>query len=653
MKLDLKKFKKIGGDANSTTLIHPEGHRITIAHAPLNPKMKEQLNALPAMKMAKGGEIGYNGGNMPTYDLMDKNLSKQNNKMADGGQVDADQEEDSKKRLGDIIGFPGMPSPTPKPKKDNSYADGGNVDKGPWVDPNKAKANEEDSQKVTSLKEGWENLKKGLSEAFDSGSSSSSSDSKAKGGMIKNYDEGGDVKPLEIEKAPDSEQDEQPKDSNQLQAEPVDPNAPENQAPGPQGQPPVVVNVNGAAPAPQMPAPMMQAPQQVPPGIAAPGQPGMPMPANDPYGTVAAQNAYMAGLNQQKAGMIGAAGAQQQLGTAQAEAYQRARSAEQTLMQDYQKNSQALMTERQNLMNDIKNSHVDPNRYLGSMDTGRKISTGIGLLLAGIGSGLTHQPNLAMQFIQKQIDNDIEAQKSDLGKKNNLLAANMNQFNNLNQAVTMTRVMMNDQVANQLGQAGAMANSASAKSAALQGIGKLNADSANMIGQMSMRNTLIGGANKGIIPPEKIVGFLVPQDERPAAMKELQEAQNTSNAKDNILNAFDKLSQINTLANRVEHVGFTPPQVSAIKDPIIAGLSKQTAGRFTEQDAQMVGALFPAPGDSESTINEKRLRLNNLISEKMHFPILKQWGIDANSFGRYNQGGQNSIQMGAPIQNQR
>ncbi len=52
-----------------------------------------------------------------------------------------------------------------------------------------------------------------------------------------------------------------------------------------------------------------------------------------------------------------------------------------------------------------------------------KIGMFFSMLAAGMGSGLTHQPNVIMQAMQKQIDNDIEAQKAT--KANQFSAWNM------------------------------------------------------------------------------------------------------------------------------------------------------------------------------------------------------------------------------------
>lgn len=68
--LDLSKFKKMKSDENSTTLSHPDGHSITVAHKSLSPKMRTQLSKLSSVepaapkeakvqKFAEGGDIPY------------------------------------------------------------------------------------------------------------------------------------------------------------------------------------------------------------------------------------------------------------------------------------------------------------------------------------------------------------------------------------------------------------------------------------------------------------------------------------------------------------------------------------------------------------------------------------------------------------------
>lgn len=66
---------------------------------------------------------------------------------------------------------------------------------------------------------------------------------------------------------------------------------------------------------------------------------------------------------------------------------------------------------------------LDQNRIFDK-NTGSKIQAGIGLMISGIGSGLSGQPNLAMQMIENQINRDLDSQKNDQSKAMNLWKMN-------------------------------------------------------------------------------------------------------------------------------------------------------------------------------------------------------------------------------------
>lgn len=63
------------------------------------------------------------------------------------------------------------------------------------------------------------------------------------------------------------------------------------------------------------------------------------------------------------------------------------------------------------LSNIYQQGKVDPQQYVKELGVDGKVMTGIGLVLSGMGSGLTGQPNMAMQVLQKNIDRNIDAQK--------------------------------------------------------------------------------------------------------------------------------------------------------------------------------------------------------------------------------------------------
>lgn len=76
---------------------------------------------------------------------------------------------------------------------------------------------------------------------------------------------------------------------------------------------------------------------------------------------------------------------------------------------------------------DLDNGHITPKTYADLMpkDTLGKVGTIFGMLLAGAGSGLTGQPNALLEMMNKQISNDLEAQKSSKSNAINLYKLNL------------------------------------------------------------------------------------------------------------------------------------------------------------------------------------------------------------------------------------
>lgn len=405
--------------------------------------------------------------------------------------------------------------------------------------------------------------------------------------------------------------------------------------------------------------PPQAAPAQMPPPaqvVEAPKQPE-PMPENDPYGSQAYSQTLGQGISDVKEGLQKGAEAEGQLGQEQANILENKIGQQQETLKNFQDHYSELENERAAFQQDIQSQHIDPQHYMREMGVGQKVATAIGLILGGMSSGLTGQENPALKFLQAQIDKDIEAQKANLGKRENLLSANFRQFGNLKDATQMTQVMQGDIVKNQLAEAAAKSQDPIVKARAQQAIGDLDTKNAALLSQIAIRKNLGSGVAQGHQDPSAKLRMLsmsgiIPQGQQEHAYKELADAQDTIKAKNNILGAFNQLEKINTLGNAVTSPFQTPKQVAAIKKPIVAALSKGTAGKFTEADAGYLDSLFPAKGDSSETINIKRNRLDKLVSEKMNFPILQSYGINiGNSFSseRFGEGGQKKIVLGAPV----
>lgn len=94
-----------------------------------------------------------------------------------------------------------------------------------------------------------------------------------------------------------------------------------------------------------------------------------------------------------------------------------------------------LLGEAQKEQQDLDAGHITPKTYsdlFANKSTLGKIGTIFGLMLSGAGSGLTGQPNMLLQMMDKQIDRDLEAQKVSAGNRQNLFKMHMQK--NLNDA---------------------------------------------------------------------------------------------------------------------------------------------------------------------------------------------------------------------------
>lgn len=632
-------WKKFSTNGKNTIMAHPNGHKMIIQHKHLKPEHLEQLHSLPFAMAAEKPAKGVRS--LP--------------KLADGGKVSQ----------GDDI--------PEAPKKNAQQMQQGATSGSP------------------SASEAWGNLKSGL--GFAEGGAVSKG--KRPKGRWKWMAEGGEVaEEIPGDPAPSPQPDVDPELQKKREFYNHETSVPTGRgfvpAPdkqfGPNGEAPQTFDAAAAARADEdytkaqqndadaqqqaaiaaqadnkgrqsmglapLPGPMAQAAAQQNPALQGQVAQATKASPNDPYGTQAFSDAYSKGIGEQKQGMSQEAAAQQRMGDAEAQRLATAQDTQQHTLQDYQTHYQNLDNERQSLIKDINNQHIDPNHYLGDMDTASRISTAVGLIAGGIGGAITHQGNPALTYLNSQIDRDIEAQKANLGKSENLLSANMKQFQNSRDATDMTRVMQNDILSNQMKQEAAKATGPLAKARLLEAAGALDAQSAPIMSQIAMRKTLLSGMASGHIAPEQVVRAIVPEKEQEPMYKELKSAQSMAKGRDNLLAAFDSLKTLDTVGNRAMSPFQTPKQVNAIKEPLLAQLVKDSEGRITPQDTKMIDAFFPAYGDSAQTQAIKRAQMNKFISEKMNFPQLKAYGIDVSQSGRFNDKGKSRIPESAPNFNQ-
>ncbi len=141
--------------------------------------------------------------------------------------------------------------------------------------------------------------------------------------------------------------------------------------------------------------------------------------------------------------------------------------------QNVQNDYNGLAKHADELRDELKD--INPNHYMESGGTQRKVLTAIGLFLGGLGGGIAHTGgNAALDYLNRQIDRDIDSQKANNEKRKTIWGAYKDLFGQGMIAHNMTKVAMLDaydgqmkEVAYKLATPRAMANYTAAHAAIL------------------------------------------------------------------------------------------------------------------------------------------------------------------------------------------
>jgi len=89
------------------------------------------------------------------------------------------------------------------------------------------------------------------------------------------------------------------------------------------------------------------------------------------------------------------------------------------------------------LQNAVLSQKIDPSALWESKSGGQKAMAIVGMILGGIGSGITGRENPAMQALQQAIDRDVRAQEANIQNKKTALGAYIEQGHSLQAARQM------------------------------------------------------------------------------------------------------------------------------------------------------------------------------------------------------------------------
>lgn len=268
------------------------------------------------------------------------------------------------------------------------------------------------------------------------------------------------------------------------------------------------------------------------------------------------------------------------LSTANASSEQSDVDARQNLLDGLKKNSEDFQSEQKKFIQDYSNGKIDPNHYVQNMSTAQKVATTIGLFLGGWGSAYTHQGNPALDFLNKQIDRDIEAQKVNLDKTKTLLGANQELYHDNILAMNATRAQMNDIYSHQMQLNAAKLGTPAAKAKADMASAQWGLQNAQLLQQNAIRATVLHSVGQG-------GQGLDAQSLAAAGLMSTQQAEKEQSSINSQKTAVDSTKNLFNLLNKEQ----TPSQL----------LNPQSYSRVAALNAELVNTVMNASASKRLT----------------------------------------------------
>lgn len=292
----------------------------------------------------------------------------------------------------------------------------------------------------------------------------------------------------------------------------------------------------------------------------------------------------------------------------------------QKLQELHQGNIDALNDMSAEAVKHFMDNPIDAKQYMTTMDDPHKVSTALGLILGGLGTGANGK-NMAVEALNSQIDRNMQAQLANLGQKKSLISALHEQLGNMKDAMDMGRAINMDKYTAQMAQAAANIQDPMQKQRMMMAMQDFQQRSQGLKSGVAQRQAGQQGAKQGGIPPEMLIKYMIPPNEQEPYFKELATAQSMSKQRDDLMNLFDELSHMNTLGNTLKH----PIDTYAANQrsmATIAQLAHDSEGRVTDADVGYLRGLLPERGTSQQETAKRRQAAFNYINQKMNFPRL-------------------------------
>lgn len=320
---------------------------------------------------------------------------------------------------------------------------------------------------------------------------------------------------------------------------------------------------------------------------------------------------------------------------------------QQKMYEDYRTDQYNNTVQNNELYKNILASKVDPSRYWTSKGPFGKVLAGIGLVLGGASSGLTGRSNPALDVIQNAIKEDINAQMNDQSKAMNLYKMGLDRYKDRNSAYQFAQMYLNTATMAQIQKQANTTNSQIANNnakAASAVLGNQNMQIREQLGLTDSAMKAMNGpqtAQQGGVDQNKSFlltrAGIIPKEEQSAVDKESDDYEKLRNVLNHTDDVFSTLSQNANYRQRISDalpLGSHIPTVAAasknyeaVAKDWLGNITKETEGRVTPTDVELMRPGLPQVGDPPETAAIKINNIKDQIREKYAFNTLHKYRL--------------------------
>lgn len=317
------------------------------------------------------------------------------------------------------------------------------------------------------------------------------------------------------------------------------------------------------------------------------------------------------------------------------------------LAQGQKQNFSDFKTLQDKAIQNYMNGKIDPKSYVENMSSNQKVNTAIGLFLGGFSTPFTHQGNPALEFLNKQIDRDIQAQQSRKDQEKTLLGENQALYHDQLLGMNATRITLNDIAAHKVALAAAQDGSPAAQARKDALLSDLAFKSNQLLQQNAARATILHqnqesqatGQPSSLDPAKLVTSSGAPPDAQKEILKEIGNAQAVTASKASLLANWDQAAKDVRLlsgGHPLYSTVVTPPSIKAL-GPLEDSTIHDNEGRVNEFEKKDLIQNHPQPFDDDSTIAIKRKAYEDFLNKKVtSAPYSSAYGINLQNYKSTN-----------------